>query len=71
MLDRRSQMSRVVRKAFTRPIPVTFLAIGLLLLWGHAWLYGTLFVLAYVIISACLTFSPKFVKRVVDESWPS
>lgn len=72
MLDRRTQMQRVIRKAFTRPIPVTFLAIGIMLLWfGHAWLYGSLFVLAYVVISISLIFSPKFVKRVVDESWPS
>lgn len=68
MLDRRTQMQRVVRKAFTRPIPLTFLIVGLLMLWGGHWVYGLVGILAYLVISISLMFSSKFVKRIVDES---
>ena len=68
LLDRRTQTQRIARKAFTRPVPLVFLVIGILTLLSHHWLYGILWVVAYLIISTGLMFSPKFVKRVVDEN---
>lgn len=68
MLDRRTQMQRVVRRAFTRPVPLAILILGILLLWSKVYLYGSVAVLLYLIISVYSMFSPKFVRKVVDES---
>lgn len=69
MLDRQSQTKRIVRKAFTRPIPLIVGIIGAIMLAKGAVLWGGMLVLIYLVISVGLMFSPKFVKRVVDESW--